>query len=200
VRHDFVRTLNRPLAHIDANEVDAVFAEQVAAGRALLARERVEVERVNLLHEVDLLYRGQSHVIRIEVKSPGFDPARVLADFIGYYNDRFGISLPEMVPMLVNARSTVLGIRQPTDLRLFRPKQGGSAVEAQSGERRVYFAGGWHTTKIYRRQRLPVGAYLQGPSIVEQLDSTLVLDPGSEARVDELGNLIVMVGSGGGST
>ena len=196
VRHDFVRTLNRPLADLDANEVDAVFAEQVAAGRALLARERVEVERVNLLHEVDLLYRGQSHVIRIEVKSPGFDSGRVLADFIGYYNDRFGISLPEMVPMLVNARTTVLGIRQPTDLRLFRPKEGRGIAVAQSGERTVYFAGAWHKTRIYRRQTLPVGVRLEGPAIVEQLDSTLVLDPGSEARVDELGNLIVTVGSG----
>ena len=197
VRHDFVRTLNRPLAEVGPAEIDAVFAEQVAAGRALLARERVEVERVDLLHEVDLLYRGQSHVIRLEVKTPGFDRERVLADFIAYYKDRFGISLPEMVPMLVNARTTVLGIRQPTDLRLFGPKKTGSAEDAQSGERSVYFAGAWHRTKIYRRQKLPAGARLRGPAIVEQLDSTLVLDPGSEARVDELGNLIVTVDAGG---
>jgi N-methylhydantoinase A len=196
VRHDFVRTLNRPLAGLDPVEIDVVFAEQVAAGRALLARERVEVERVELRHEVDLLYRGQSHVMRFPVGSPGFDPEHVRADFMGYYKERFGISLPEMVPMLVNARTTVLGIRQPVDLRLFRPRQGSSVDAAESGERRVYFGGAWHTAKIYRRQQLPASARLKGPAIVEQLDATLVLEPGSEAAVDELGNLIVTVGSG----
>jgi len=44
---------------------------------------------------------------------------------------------------------------------------------------------------------LPAGANLQGPATVEQLDSMLVLDPRPEGRVDELGNLIVTVGSQG---
>jgi N-methylhydantoinase A len=135
-------------------------------------------------------------VIRLAVESPGFDPVCVLTDFTTYYKDRFGIALPEMVPMLINVRTTVLGIREPVDLQLFRPQEYGSTDTAFSGERRVYFAGSWHTTKVYRRQKLPVDAHLRGPAIVEQLDTTLVLDPGSEARVDELGNLIVTVGSG----
>jgi N-methylhydantoinase A len=196
VRHDFVRTLNRPLASLNPAEIDAVFSEQVAAGQALLARERVEVERVELRHEVDLLYRGQSHVIRLVVESPRFNPDRVLADFTDYYKDRFGISLLEMVPMLVNARTTILGIREPIDLRLFRPRRSGSIDGALSGERRVYFASRWYTAKIYQRQQLPAGANLRGPAIVEQLDATFILEPGSEAQVDEFGNLIVTAGSG----
>jgi N-methylhydantoinase A len=57
VRHDFVRTVNLPFAGLDGNAVDALFAEQVAEGRALLARENVAVERVELRHEADLLSR-----------------------------------------------------------------------------------------------------------------------------------------------
>jgi len=195
VRHDFVRTLNRPFAGLDAAEIDAVFADQAAAGRALLARERVEVERIELRHEVDVLYRGQSHVIRLSVESPGFDKDNVLVDFMRYYKERFGISLPEMVPMLVNARSTVVGVREAVDLGMFRPRRGGTIETALAGERRAYFAGAWRPTKIYRREKLPPGARLAGPAIVEQLDSTLVLDPGAQAEVDELGNILVTVGS-----
>jgi N-methylhydantoinase A len=193
VRHDFVRTLNRPFAGLDSSLVDAVYAEQVAEGRALLARERVEVERVALRHEVDVLYRGQSHLIRLGVESPGFDPDRVLAEFERYYLERFGISLPEMMPMLVNARTTLIGVRKPVDLGMFRPRPGGSVERALAGERRVWFSGGWHATKIYRREKLPAGARLAGPAIIEQLDSTLVLDPGSDAEVDESGNIILTV-------
>ena len=193
VRHDFVRTLNLPFADLKPPDIDAVFAEQAAAGRALHAREHVEVERVELYHEVDLLYRGQSHVIRLAVESPGFEPKRVLGDFMRYYKERFDISLPEMVPMLVNARTTVVGVRSPIDLGMFRPRRGGSIETALAGGRRVYFAGAWHGAKIYRRERLPPGARLAGPAIIEQMDSTLVLDPGARAEVDELGNILVTV-------
>jgi N-methylhydantoinase A len=195
VRHDFVRTLNRSFANLHPSSVDNAYAEQAAAGRALLARERVEVERVELRHEADVLYRGQSHVIRLAVESPGFDPARVLADFERYYRERFDISLPEMVPMLVNVRTTLIGVRKPVDLSMFRPRCAGSLESALTGERRVWFNGAWHATKIYRREKLPSGARFAGPAIVEQLDATLVLDPGAGAEVDELGNIIVTVPS-----
>jgi N-methylhydantoinase A len=198
VRHDFVRTLNRPFADLDPDSVDALFAEQVAAGHALLARERVEVERVELRHEVDVLYRGQSHVIRFAVNSPGFDTAHVLAEFTAYYQERFGISLPEMVPVLVNARTTIVGVRTPIDLGIFRPQHCGGVASALTGERQAWFCGAWHPTKIYRREKLPPGARLAGPAIIEQLDSTLVLDPGSRAEVDALGNIIVTIGSEAG--
>jgi N-methylhydantoinase A len=194
VRHDFVRTLNRPFADLDSDSVDAVFAEQVAVGHALLARERVEIERVDVRHEVDVLYRGQSHVIRLAAKSPGFDSAHVLGEFTRYYQERFGISLPEMVPVLVNARTTIVGVRKPIDLGMFRPHDS-DVVRALAGERQAWFCGAWHATKIYRREKLPPGARLAGPAIIEQLDSTLVLDPGSRAEVDELGNIVVTVGS-----
>jgi N-methylhydantoinase A len=193
VRHDFVRTLNQAFADLHPSSVDTIYAEQMSAGRALLAREGVEVERVEVHHEADVLYRGQSHLTRLAVESPGFDPTRVLADFERYYRERFGISLPEMVPVLVNARTTLIGVRKPVDLGMFRPRHGGSLESALSGERRVWFNGAWHATKIYRREKLPSRVYFAGPAIVEQLDATLVLDPGSSAEVDELGNILVTV-------
>jgi N-methylhydantoinase A len=195
VRHDFVRTLNRPFADLDPGAIDAVFAAQLAAGRALLARERVEVARLDVQHEVDVLYRGQSHVIRFAAKSPGFDPQHVLDDFRSYYQKRFDISLPEMVPVLVNARTTIIGVRKLIDLGMFRSRHGSDLESALTGERQAWFRGAWHLTKIYRREKLPTGARLAGPAIIEQLDSTLVLDPGARAEVDELGNIMVTVGS-----
>jgi N-methylhydantoinase A len=58
----------------------------------------------------------------------------------------------------------------------------------------VWFDGGWQDTPIYRREHLPAGATLVGPAIVEQLDTTTVIEPGDRARVDALGNLEISVG------
>ncbi len=46
---------------------------------------------------------------------------------------------------------------------------------------------------MYRREQLGIGAELIGPAIVEQLDSTTVIEPGDRVRVDALGNLEITV-------
>jgi N-methylhydantoinase A len=53
----------------------------------------------------------------------------------------------------------------------------------------VWFEGAWHNTPVYRRESLP--PTLDGPAIIEQLDCTIVLEPGNVASTDALGNLIV---------
>ena len=58
----------------------------------------------------------------------------------------------------------------------------------------MWFEGAWRDTPIYRRERLAAGVRFEGPAIVEQLDSTTVIEPGDRVEVDALGNLIVAVG------
>jgi N-methylhydantoinase A len=53
----------------------------------------VPLAEIVVRHEVDLLFRGQSHVFRVPVTAPDFDPCAVLADFIERYKARFDIEL-----------------------------------------------------------------------------------------------------------
>ena len=64
-----------------------------------------------------------------------------------------------------------------------------------AAQRLVWFETGWATTPVYRRERLPLEATIDGPALIEQLDTTTVLEPGSRARLDRLGNLVVKVGA-----
>ena len=57
----------------------------------------------------------------------------------------------------------------------------------------MWFDGAWFETPIYERTSLAAGVQFDGPAIVEQLDSTTVLEPGDHGEVDVLGNLIVTV-------
>jgi N-methylhydantoinase A len=59
----------------------------------------------------------------------------------------------------------------------------------------VRFNGGWLDTPIFDRASLGRGATLAGPAIVEQPDTTVVIDPGATAIVDDLGNLVISVGA-----
>jgi len=48
-------------------------------------------------------------------------------------------------------------------------------------------------TDIYRRHLLPPGATFDGPAILEQHDTTVVMPPRTHCRVDNYGNLIIQV-------
>ena len=128
VRHDYVRSLHRPLADVDPELGQSVLDEQAAQGRALIESEGVAVTAIDVVHEADMLYRGQSHVFRVPVVGPGFDPERIRATFAEHYQRRFDIALPEMVPMLVNLRTTVIGRRATFDLASLARAQNGAGT------------------------------------------------------------------------
>ena len=194
VRHDDVRSLHRPLADVDPEFGRSVLAEQAAQGRALIESEGVDVTAVDVVHEADMLYRGQSHVFRVPVTGPGFDPERIRATFAEHYRRRFDIALPEMVPMLVNLRTTVIGRRAPFDFAsLSRIRNGAGAGGSRTGARPVRFAGEWYDTAIHDRAALVPGATVEGPAIIEQIDTTIPIDPGVVAEVDGFGNLLIPV-------
>ena len=56
--------------------------------------------------------------------------------------------------------------------------------------RQVHF-GKWWDTPVYHRDSLHPGAVIQGPAIVEQADTTTVLEPGMTGRIDAYDNILV---------
>ena len=195
IRHDFVNTLNQPLDHADMDLVHATLARQAEEGRALIAQERVEVREVREQFSADMQFIGQTHLLRVPL--PTATPTREALQelFARAYWDRFRVDLPEIRPALVNLNASIVGVRPEIDLALLIPDEGRAATlaEAQTGTRRVWFEDGWRETPVYRREKLPAEAALEGPAIVEQLDSTLVVDPGCRAAGDADGNLMIEV-------
>ena len=194
VRHDYVRTVNQPLAQIETGLVGRVFAEQAALGRATIAREKVETEAIVCVHGADMQFQGQSHLLSVPVASPDIGLAQLHAAFEAAYWQRFGVELKEIRPMLVNLSTAVIGKRRPVDLKAIAaaaPKSG--LHEAQVGMRAVWFDGGAVDTPVYKREWLPAGARFSGPAIIEQLDCTTVVEPGTMVVVDAIANMIIEV-------
>ena len=194
LRHDFVATVNRPLDACDMAEIHALFEKQVRDGRAAIARERVEIAEEKITHAVEMRFIGQTHLLRVPL--PDATPSRegLQALFEDAYFRRFQVRLPEIRPALVNVITSVIGRRPEIDLAALIDASGRKATlaEAQTGTRRVFFDG-WTDTPVYWRDHLPADAALHGPAIVEQMDCTLVLEPGDSAAQDADGNLIVTV-------
>ena len=63
--------------------------------------------------------------------------------------------------------------------------------DALDAARQVFFRDGFVPTAVYDRALLRPGDTIDGPAVIEQLDSTTLVWPDSHARVDELGNLLL---------
>lgn len=193
VRHDYGLTVNRPLQDVDGRWADEVLAGQAAAGRTLIEREAVEVSALEFQHEADFLYQGQTHVMRIPVQSPGFDPVRVRTQFEKLYRERFDVDLSDMRPILAALRTAIIGRRERLEGFGLLPQGGAVTASAQTAQRKVWFAGKWLVTPVLARHALLPGDTIAGPAIIEQFDTTTVIEPGDSARVDAMGNLIIAI-------
>jgi N-methylhydantoinase A len=194
VRHDFVRTVNRPLPAVDGTLVHTILEAQIAEGMATLERERVTVQRVECVHRADMQFQGQSHILTVALPGARVSPAELHRLFEQAYWQRFGVELKEIRPVLVGLHTAVIGKRGPVPLAALAAGEPAATLGgAQVDRRTVWFDGEQVATPVYRRERLPRGASFDGPAIIEQLDATTVIEPGNRVELDALGNLIVTV-------
>lgn len=118
--------------------------------------------------------------------------AALRAAFHAAYARRYGYADAGAEVELVTAGVTVIGAGPEVRLPEHRP--GTKTVdEARKPDRRVYFPEFRDDVPcpIYDRARLPVGAHLAGPAVVEEAESTTVLPPGVTATIDRWANLLV---------
>ncbi len=195
VRHDFVQTVSGLVEGMDMAEVAAVLERQQKEGEALLASERVRVEEVKATHEASMGYEGQIHTVRAPLPSPTPSREELIEAFERVYQGTYGYLLDYPVSLL-NLRTAVVGVREKPSVHRAGaaqlPSAGENAVPFQL--RRVYVGGVEVECPTYSRAVLPLGFRFEGPAVVEQDDSTTLVEPGSTATVDEAGNLILEVG------
>ena len=183
--------MNQPLDTADISTLHALFAEQAAAGEAALAEERVTVREVRKNFALDMQFLGQSHVVRVPLDGPEPDRDTIRRRFDEVYFARFRIELDRTPVRIVNVATSVVGRSDPPDLSRLIDPAGRRVVAEPEGSRRVVFETGAVETPVYRRDRLPLDAEIQGPAIFEQMDTTIFVEPGWRATGDPHGNLVL---------
>jgi len=196
LRHDFVKTINTPLDLVDMDGLHAVIANQIAEGEDLIGAEKIKINDIKHLHSVDMQFVGQTHLLRVPLATatPGRDEVRRL--FEDVYFKRFRVELSDIKANLVNVNTSVIGARAELDLSiLIDPALRKTKLsDALSETRSTYFDGGWSDTPVYWRDHLPYSFTLEGPAIIEQMDTTILIEPGDTANGDDQGNIIISIG------
>ena len=195
VRYDYVRTYYRPLAQADFSELDAIYAELGAVGKAALDEAGVDVAARSYPLFMDLRYVGQEFHIQVPVNDEEIktrDAETIRKRFNEIHDRHFGHSAEEEPIELVNVRLAARGARS----KIMFPEVAGDAAGAQIGARPVYIdsPGAPVECPVYRRDKIAPGITIRGPAVIEEYASTTVLFGGDEAVVVPTGEIIVSVG------
>jgi N-methylhydantoinase A len=144
-------------------------------------------------------YAGQGHEIRVDLPDGALSATfageaakrfqEAYAQVYGYQDRNAGIEIVDWY-LAATLPNTVAGTRE-------KPALPDKAGVAKHGERKAYFPenGGFVDCAVYDRYALARGEVIQGPAIVEERESTVLILPGDNASVSEHGNLVIMVGN-----
>ncbi|MEM9524389.1 MAG: hydantoinase/oxoprolinase family protein, partial [Pseudomonadota bacterium] len=194
LRHDYVRTVNQPLDTVDVDVLHAIFAEQAAAGTRMLARENIQIGTLAHAFSVDMQFLGQSHVVRVPLQDGTPTRETLSASFETVYWNRFKVELKDIRARIVNLNCSVIGTRAPIDLGRLIVPGGRRRKAAPAAYRHAIFDGKTRPTPVYWRDHLPENVTLEGPALIEQFDTTILVPPGDRITGGTDGNLTIHIG------
>jgi N-methylhydantoinase A len=194
LKRDYVRSRFTDLGTVAAAEVQAVFETMEGEAREEFGREGLTAEAIEYERCLDLRYGIQKYELPVPVGADALEDADKTAwrhRFDELHEQHYGIRAVDQKVEIVNYRLTAkVVLPKPRVPEL--PRSGEDCGGALKGRRRAYFDR-WLDCPVYERERLQCGNRLAGPAIIEQVDSTVVMQPGHKARVDSYGNLIIEV-------
>jgi N-methylhydantoinase A len=170
------------------NVLDSLFRPLEKKGQNALYREGVKKKHIQFKRYLDMRYQGQSFEIIVPFE------ANFLSRFHDLHKKTYGHADRKKPAEIVTLRLRARGYTEKSALQTV--DQGGVAPEktAQLGNQPVYFEGKPQLSKILQRDKLLAGNIINGPAIVVEYSSTIVIPPFATGNVDEYGNIIMSLG------
>ena len=188
LKRDYVRTVYLTTADADPAVLEAAFAALEKEGAAMLARANVPAARRQFERSLDARYARQSYELAVPVAAGALDSPRIaqIAEaFHDLHRRTYGHDNRSEPVQLVNVRVTAIGSIPPLCVRDAPAAAGNDAIKAR---RPLWFrASGEVDAVVFDRARMPAGLAAKGPAVIESFESTILVPPGWQARMDEDG-------------
>ena len=174
--------------------IDALFTEIEAQGVAHLATDGFTESSTMIKRSLDMRYVGQVHECTVEignfpVNSHTID--QIKAAFHARHEQLYTYAEPHSTVEVVNIESTVYGlVEKPKRMQIAAGKPAASTIKAYRDA--VFSADGKRIrTPIYDGSALGAGAKVHGPAVIEEVTTTIVIEPGWTAVLDPSGSYLI---------
>ena len=192
VRHDISQTYLALATAADPADIEARFSEMEREARSRLVKEGVADEDMLLQRSIDMMYQGQWRSLQVPVTAPFTSVPDAVSAFHTDHDREYAFRRDDTPVELFRLNLAAIGTVPKAEL--MRHAATGAKATARSS-RPVDFdeVEGAVETPIYSHDEIPAGAVIEGPAIIEQLDSTTVIPPGVRAEVDAWLNVRIHV-------
>ncbi|MPZ77158.1 MAG: hydantoinase/oxoprolinase family protein [Deltaproteobacteria bacterium] len=187
LKHDYVRTLSGELANLSQKMVQDLYLDMEAEALATLSEEGMQAGDVILSYAVDLKYVGQFHEVTIPFASLSENFAELQKSFEAQHKRLYGYNLLGQSIEALHWRLTAIGrTERPSDFGRLPSKSQDKVPRQRSRE--VIFDGQKVIADVYEGCQLNSRAMVQGPAIVEEPTTTVVVPPQCTLRVNDFGD------------
>jgi N-methylhydantoinase A len=198
VRHDFVLTDIRALAHTSSRDLNEDYLKLEEAGRAALAKGGVAEADMQFIRFADMRYVGQEHSLTVQVPalsgSSGLQPLKDVFD--GAHLERFSHAAPLEEAEVVTIKVSAVGLIPRPEWSVIPSGPLACDPAAGRGQRLITLdaVDGPALCEVYDRGGLKAGNRIDGPAAIEEGSTTTLLRRGDSLVVDAIGNLLVEIG------
>jgi len=190
---DAQRSYITPSARAEVARVNAIFDELERAAEQELSAARLARRDLHFSRFVNLCYPGQTFDMAVPAKTGAdgrmtqADLAATVAAFHDLHEELHAYAVREEEPVLRSVRVRTQGRTRKPELPE-QPAARGPLAAALRARRAAWFGGRFVDTPVYDGDRLGAGHRIEGPAIVEERFTTIVVYPGQVAQLDRLGN------------
>ncbi len=185
------RDVGRPYGEAALAAIEPTFRATEDELRAAVRAEGIGADAITATRLLDLRYAGQSSAITVprpvdRLKGTGMDD--YAAEFERRHRRRYGFTFAGRGIEIVAARVEVTGEtpKPPDATHLVRPRR-----PQPSQTTRAFFDGAWRDTAVFERAGLRAGDSIDGPAIIVEPISTIVIEPGWTAAVSERDDIVL---------
>jgi len=195
IQHDLSIMYITSAEEADAADLDNRFRSLEDEAITRLQHEDVADEDMVLQRSISMRYQGQWRSLQIPVGSSVQSLGEAIEQFHREHERQFSFRQDTQPVEIYQLHLRAVG---KTPKPEFAPGEIVKGATAEPKLRRdVFFDGQWFDTPVYERSRLPVGVELSGPAVIDQLDSTTIVPPGTQATIDEWKNIRIRIAQTG---
>lgn len=192
IRHDLAAMILKGASDDTLEETEAEFQRLEAEARERLAGEGVADDAMHLQRSFEMRYVGQWRQLEVSVgPEPLTDLAPVLDSFHQEHERAYSFKDRNRPVEIYSLRVVARGVVPKPEAA--PAHAGGSTTPPEGTKRLVHFGpeDGFVETTVLQRDELAPGMVLEGPIVIEQLDSTVVLPPGTRSDVTQDENIVM---------
>jgi N-methylhydantoinase A len=192
VRDEASRTVIQRFSQTTAKELVAECRKLAAQATRTLDIEGVPKRDQTTSFEADIRYHGQGLALTVSFEVPELEKQGLglLGDqFDEMHRQLFTFALPEDKEV-VNVRAVAQGKATHVSAQSLG-KGGKSPAAAKVADVSAFIDGKDRKAALYNRAKLKSGNVIEGPAIVQEMDSTTLILPEHAGKVDDYGNILI---------